>query len=104
MKTINFYYILKAITENLEAFFIKSLKVFLKSKTGGWLFYKLIDVAVESLDERVIDPLIDSLVIRATRKLDIHKAKKVSEKLEQAKREIDEDAYYRHLNNLAGGL
>lgn len=104
MKAINFYALLKYITETLEGLLVNGLKVFLKSQVGGWFFHKILDAAVETLDEKIIDPLIDSLVIRMANKYDVSRAKKVSAKLEQAKKDLDEAAYYSALDDLAGGL
>lgn len=104
MKSITFYTISKKISEYLEGLLVKSLKAFLKTYTGNWFLNKLIDVAVNHLDEKIIDPIVDILIIKIAKTYDISRAQKTIDRLQKAKEERDEESYNNHLNDLLGGL
>ena len=104
MDSNKFYKISQAISEWLEANIESMLKVFLKTKYGGWFFGKIIDVGVEMLSDKIVDPLTDVLVIRLAKKFDVERAKRMVTRMELAKEREDEDGYYDAVDDLLGGM
>lgn len=104
MKSNKFYSVSKFIQENGEKLLEDFLKVFLKTNYGGWFFGKIIDVGVEMLSDRIIDPLTDVLVIRISKKFDVERAKRMVNRMELAKERGDENGYYDSVDDLLGGL
>lgn len=84
--------------------FVNFLKTFLKTQTGYAFLSKVIDVAVNHLDRKVIDPIVDILIIKIAKSYDISRARKTLDKLQKAKEDLDEDSYNRHVDDLLGGL
>lgn len=104
MNSNKFYKISQAISEWLEANMTTMLKTFLKTNYGGWFFGKIIDVGVELLSDRIVDPLTDVLVIRLAKKFDVERAKRMVARMELAKERDDEDGYYDATDDLLGGM
>lgn len=104
MKSERFYKIIKVISTALQNVFTEFLKTFLKSHSGYLFLNKLIDVAVNHLDNKLIDPIVDVLIIKIAKKYDINRARKTIDALERAKNEMDRDAYNQHVDDLLGGL
>ena len=104
MKSNTFYNITKNITVWLEDTFVKFLKTYLKSQYGGWFFGKVIDIAVEHLDDKVIDPVMDVLAIRIAKKYDERKTNELIAKINKARENRNENDYNQHVDDLLGGL
>lgn len=80
------------------------LTAYLKSQYGGWLLGKLIDHAVDQVDRKLVDPLVDVMVVKLGHKYDVTRAKKIIAIMEKANENFDEQTYRRASDDLIGGV
>lgn len=104
MKSNTFYKILKFIQDKLLVVLTNAVTAWLKTQMGGWVMSKVIDFLVGRINEEVIKPFTDVLVIRTAQKFDIIQARAMVKKLELAKEAKDEEEYRRLVDRLIGGL
>ena len=104
MKSNTFYNLVQRVTEFIKDKIFEALVVYLKSQVGGWLLGKLIDHAVDQVDKKLADPVLDVLVVKIGHKYDVARARKVIAIMERANETNDERSYRSATDDLIGRL
>lgn len=99
-----FYRLLKFIQDKLVKYGTAALTAWLKTQMGGWFLGKIIDFTVGKINEDIVDPFTDVLVVRMAHKFDVVRARGMVKKLELAQGAKDEAEYRRLVDKLIGGM
>lgn len=99
-----FYRVLKFIQDKLIKYATTAFTAWLKTQMGGWFMGKVIDFVVGKINEDIVDPFTDVLVVRVSHKFDVVRARRMVKKLELAQGANDEAEYRRLVDKLIGGM